>query len=46
MVCVHAASDEKVEFAADTLRLYDPIAINVLPFSPSWNSDNPIPDRT
>jgi hypothetical protein len=33
VVCVRAASDEGVEFAADTLRQYDPIAINVLSFS-------------
>jgi hypothetical protein len=33
VVCVRAASDEEAEFAAETLRQYDPIAINVLPFS-------------
>src|SRR5262245_49794254 len=33
VVCVRAATDEQVEFAADTFRQYDPIAINVLAFS-------------
>jgi len=33
VVCVRAATDEQVEFAADTLRQYDPTAINVLAFS-------------
>jgi hypothetical protein len=31
--CLRATSDEEVEFAADPLCQYDPIAINVLSFS-------------
>jgi hypothetical protein len=33
VVCVRAASDEQAEFAADTLRQYEPITIDVLTFS-------------
>jgi hypothetical protein len=42
---VRAAFEEKAEFAADTLRQYDPIANNVLPFSSELKLSNPIPDR-
>ena len=45
-VCVRAASDEEAELAANTLRQYDPIAINVLCFSSELKLSNPIPDRT
>jgi hypothetical protein len=46
VVCVRAASDEEAEFAADTLRQYEPIAINVLSFSSELNLSNPTPDGT
>jgi len=45
VVFVRAADDQEAEFAADTLRQYDPITINVLPFSPELELSNPIPDR-
>ena len=38
VVFVRAADDQEAEFAADTLRQYDPITINVCPSPPNWNS--------
>jgi hypothetical protein len=38
VVFVRAADEREAEFAADTLRQYDPITVNVLSFSPNWNS--------
>jgi hypothetical protein len=45
VVFVRAADDQEAEFAADTLRQYDPITINVLSFFPELELSNPIPDR-
>ena len=45
VVFVRAADDREVEFAADTLRQYDPITINVLSFSPELELSNPIRER-
>jgi hypothetical protein len=41
VVFVRAASDQEAEFAADTLRQYNPITINVLPFSKLELSNHP-----
>jgi len=43
---VSAVTDEEAEFATDTLRQYDPIAINLLSFFSELKLSNPIPDRT
>ena len=45
VVFVLAASDQEAEFATDSLRQYDPITINALPFSSELELSNPIPDR-
>jgi hypothetical protein len=45
VVFVRAADDREAEFAADTLRQYEPLTINVLPFSPELELSNPIRER-
>jgi hypothetical protein len=46
VVCVRAASDEEAEFAAILYVSMTRSRSMSYPFRPSWNSGNPIPDRT